>query len=88
MKYAVVQNDFVTNVIVAEEAAKAELEEALCAELTDAAPFGLAIGDMRANGVWTRNMDGVETPLDENATYDELLLTISELEALLYDNEN
>lgn len=52
----------------------------------DAAPYGLQIGDMRVNGTWTRNQDGEQITLDENATYDELVAKIAELEALLNDN--
>ena len=86
MKYAVVKDNFVTNVLVADAAQKDELEAALNAELVDATPYGLQIGDMRVNGAWTRNQDGEQITLDENATYDELVAKIAELEALLNDN--
>ena len=86
MKYAVVKDNFVTNVLVADAAQKDELETSLNAELVDAAPYGLQIGDMRVNGAWTRNQDGEQIMLDENATYDELVAKIAELEALLNDN--
>ena len=86
MKYAVVKDNFVTNVLVADAAQKDELEASLNAELVDAAQFGLQIGDMRVNGAWTRNQDGEQITLDENATYDELVAKIAELEALLNDN--
>lgn len=86
MKYAVVKDNFVTNVLVADAAQKDELEASLNAELVDAAPYGLQIGDMRVNGAWTRNQDGEQITLDENATYDELVAKIAELEALLNDN--
>ena len=86
MKYAVVKDDFVTNVLVADAAQKDELEASLNAELVDATPYGLQIGDMRVNGAWTRNQDGEQITLDENATYDELVAKIAELEALLNDN--
>ena len=86
MKYAVVKDNFVTNVLVADTAQKDELETALNAELVDATPYGLQIGDMRVNGAWTRNQDGEQITLDENATYDELVAKIAELEALLNDN--
>ena len=86
MKYAVVKDNFVTNVLVADAAQKDELEASLSAELVDATPYGLQIGDMRVNGAWTRNQDGEQITLDENATYDELVAKIAELEALLNDN--
>ena len=86
MKYAVVKDNFVTNVLVADAAQKDELEASLNAELVDASQFGLQIGDMRAGANWTRNQDGEQITLDENATYDELVAKIAELEALLNDN--
>ena len=86
MKYAVVKDNFVINVLVADAAQKDELEASLNAELVDATPYGLQIGDMRVNGAWTRNQDGEQITLDENATYDELVAKIAELEALLNDN--
>ena len=86
MKYAVVKNDMVENVLVASPEQKEELEEALSAELVDATPYGLQIGDMRVGANWTRNQDGEQITLDENATYDELVAKIVELEALLNDN--
>ena len=86
MKYAVVKDNFVTNVLVADAAQKDELEAQLNAELVDASQFGLQIGDMRVGANWTRNQDGEQITLDENATYDELVAKIAELEALLNDN--
>lgn len=85
MKYAVVESDMVTNVIVADEAQKEDLEESLQAELVDAQPYGLQIGDLRVGGKWTRNQDGEQVMLTENATYDELLAKIEELEAAISD---
>lgn len=86
MKYAVVKDNFVTNVLVADAAQKDELEASLNDELVDASQFGLQIGDMRVGANWTRNQDGEQITLDENATYDELVAKIAELEALLNDN--
>lgn len=71
-KYAVVINDFVENLIVCEETQIAEMEEALQCELVDATPFRLAIGDLRVDGNWTRNEDGVQTILAERPLYSEL----------------
>ena len=86
MKYAVVKDNFVINVLVADAAQKDELEASLNAELVDASQFGLQIGDMRVGANWTRNQDGEQIVLNENATYDELVAKIAELEALLNDN--
>ena len=87
MKYAVVKDNFVTNVLVADVAQKNELESSLNAELVDASQFGLQIGDMRVGDNWTRNQNGEQIILDENATYDELVAKIAELEALLNDTK-
>ena len=87
MKYAVVKDNFVTNVLVSDAAQKNELESSLNAELVDASQFGLQIGDMRVGDNWTRNQNGEQIILDENATYDELVAKIAELEALLNDTK-
>ena len=87
MKYAVVKDNVVTNVLVADAAQKEELEASLNAELVDASQFGLQIGDMRVGTKSTRNQDGEQITLDENATYDELVAKIAELEALLNDTK-
>lgn len=87
MKYAVVKENFVTNVLVADAAQKDELEASLNAELVDASTYSLQIGDMRVGTNWTRNQDGEQIILDENATYDELVAKIVELEALLNDTK-
>ena len=87
MKYAVVKDNFVTNVLVADAAQKDELEASLNAELVDASQFGLQIGDMRGGDNWTRNQNGEQIILDENATYDELVAKIAELEALINEKK-
>lgn len=71
-KYAVVIDDFVENLIVCDEAQVPEMEEALQCELVDAVPFRLDIGDMRVDGNWTRNEEGVQIILTERPTYTEL----------------
>lgn len=85
MKFAVVKEDMVENVVVADEAQKVELEAALGAELVDAQPYGLQIGDLRVDERWTRNQDGEQVALTESATYDELLAKIAELEEAIHD---
>jgi len=64
-KYAVVENDFVTNVIVVADKNVGSMAQALGAELVDAIPYGLMIGDLRNGGSWTRNLNGVQTVLEE-----------------------
>lgn len=83
MKYAVVKENAVENVIVADAAQKAELEAALGAELVDAQPFNLQIGDMRVGANWTRNQDGEQIVLTGQPTYDELTAQIADMQSAL-----
>ena len=62
-KYAVIKNNFVENLIVCSEEQVAEMEAALEATLMQAAPLGMEIGDYFNGTNWTRNVDGVQTPL-------------------------
>ena len=83
MKYAVVKDNFVTNVLVADAAQKDELETALNAELVDAAPYGLQIGDMRVGANWTRNDEGEQVILTGRPTYSELNAKNQEMQETL-----
>lgn len=60
MRFAVLTEDqeFVDNVIVANEDQKEELEAALGRTLLDASPLGLTVGDYYNGANWTRNVDG------------------------------
>lgn len=62
--YAVVQHDMVENIIVLNENQIQEFETALNAEIVNALPYGLCIGDLRVSGEWTRNINGVQTILE------------------------
>ena len=62
--YAVVQHDIVENVIVLNENQIEEFETALSAEIVNALPYGLCIGDLRVGDNWTRNLNGVQTILE------------------------
>lgn len=83
MKYAVIKENAVENVIVADAAQKAELEAALGAELVDAQPFNLQIGDLRVGANWTRNQDGEQIVLTGQPTYDELTAQIADMQSAL-----
>ena len=83
MKYAVVKSDMVENVLVASQEQKEELEQALSAELVDATPYGLQIGDMRVNGAWTRNDEGEQVILIGRPTYSELNAKNQEMQEAL-----
>ncbi len=65
MRYAVNKDGFITNVIVAKEEQKAELEAALGCVLEDAGIYGLQTGDLWVEGKgWTRNRDGEQYTLE------------------------
>lgn len=61
---AIVQDNIVQNLIVLDEAQKAELEAALGCEIVDARPYGLITGDLRTAAGWTRNADGEQMVLE------------------------
>lgn len=77
MRFAVLSasQEFVENVIVANESQKDELEAALGRTLMDAGPLGLTVGDFYNGTAWTRNIDGeqVALPLAENPDVEEVL---------------
>ena len=83
MKYAVVKDNFVTNVLVADAAQKDELEASLNAELVDASQFGLQIGDMRVGANWPRNDEGEQVILTGRPTYSELNAQNQEMQEAL-----
>ena len=67
---AVVIEDIVDNIIVLDESQIDEMAAALGAEIVDARPFGLAIGDLYTDGRWTRNAGGEQVilpPLDQES---------------------
>lgn len=61
---AIVQDNIVQNLIVLDEAQKAELEAALGCEIVDARPYGLIAGDLRTAAGWTRNAGGEQMVLE------------------------
>lgn len=87
MKYAVVNGNMVVNLIVANEELKEELETALQAELVDAQPYNLQIGDLRVGGNWTRNQNGEQIVLTSEPTYNDLLAQVAKLQAKLAELE-
>lgn len=74
MRFAVIEENLVTNVIVADEAQKEELEAALNARLENAKEYGLAVGDLwiPERGVWTRNIDGEQVVLEPMTQEDKV----------------
>ena len=61
---AIVRDNIVENLIVLDEAQKAELEAALSCEIVDARPYGLIAGDLRTAAGWTRNAGGEQIVLE------------------------
>lgn len=61
---AIVNGNIVENLIVLDEAQKAELEAALGCEIVDARPYGLIAGDLRTAAGWTRNAGGEQMVLE------------------------
>lgn len=74
-KYAVIQENFVVNLIVCAPEQVAEMEAALNAQLLEAAPLGLQVGDYYNGTAWTRNVEGVQTalPIGDNPAVAEAL---------------
>lgn len=93
MRFAVNKDGFIENVIIADEAQKAELEEALGAVLEDASVYGLQIGDLWVEGKgWTRNRDGEQYTLEplspeDWSQYQALAQQVEEQETMLAELE-
>ena len=83
MRYAVVKNNIVENIIVAKEENKEEMEISLGAILVDASAYNLQIGDMKVNDNWTRNDEGEQVILTGRPTYSELNAKNQEMQEAL-----
>ena len=83
MRYAVVKNNIVENIIVAKEENKEEMETLLGATLIDASVYNLQIGDMKVNDNWTRNDEGEQVILTGRPTYSELNAKNQEMQEAL-----
>ena len=72
MRFAVLSanQEFIENVIVANESQKDELEAALGRTLMDAGPLGLTVGDFYNGAAWTRNIDGEQVVLPVGVSAD------------------
>lgn len=75
---AIVKDNIVENLIVLDEAQKAEMEAALSCEIVDARPYGLIAGDLRTANGWTRNAGGEQVVLTllEQEAYDSYSLAV------------
>ena len=63
-RYAVVKDNMVENVIVLNADQVEDFGVTIDAELVNALPLGLCVGDLRVGGNWTRNINGVQTILE------------------------
>lgn len=59
MKYAVVKNNVVENMIMANAEQKEEMEKALNATLEDASIYNLDVGDFWNGETWIHNTDAL-----------------------------
>lgn len=62
--FAIVKNNRVENVVVINQSQIQEFETIYNAEIIDALPYGLDIGDLKVGNNWTRNINGVQTILE------------------------
>ena len=85
---AVVRENIVENIIVLDESQLDRMAAALGAEIVDAKPFGLAIGDLRTPSGWTRNEGGEQVilpvlPYERQDGYEKALERAEAAEAQL-----
>lgn len=75
---AVVKDNTVQTLIVIRPEQVEEMQAALNAEIVDARPYGLAVGDLHTAAGWTRNAGGeqIVLPLLEPEQYDSYTLAI------------
>ena len=64
MRFAVIKDNTVVTVIIANEEQKEELETALQSELVDASEYNLTVGDLWNGKAWTRNEDGEQVVIE------------------------
>jgi hypothetical protein len=64
MRFAVVKDNMVVTVIIANEEQQSELEAALQSELVDASEYNLTVGDLWNGVAWTRNEDGEQVEIE------------------------
>lgn len=88
MRYAVVKDNMVTTVIIANEGQKEELETALNATFEDASVYGLTVGDLWNGTAWTRNVDGEQVVIEPVVPVEERIAAVeSAMSALLTGEE-
>lgn len=85
---AVIKDNIVQTLIVIRPEQVEEMQTALSAEIVDARPYGLAVGDLRTAAGWTRNVSGEQTilPQLDQEQYDSYTIAASrvvELESAL-----
>lgn len=79
MRYAVIENNKVINVLIGKENQQIELEKITNHEVICPDRITLQIGDMRIGDLWTRNINGEQVELTPEPTVEELLAQITSL---------
>ena len=88
MRFAVVKDNMVTTVIIANIEQKEELETALDAKFEDASILGLTVGDLWNGEAWTRNIDGEQVVIEPVVPIEERIAAVeSAMNALLGGEE-
>ena len=64
MRFAMVKDNMVMTVIIANEEQVPELEVALQCQLVDASEYNLTVGDLWNGEAWTRNEDGEQVVIE------------------------
>lgn len=90
--YAIVINNMVENIIVLNANQIEEFENIYNAEIVDAIPYGLCIGDLKVGENWTRNINGIQTILSpltpqQQTDYTDLRNQSEQLNSILTDGE-
>ena len=81
MRFAVVKDNMVTTVIIANIEQKEELETALNASFEDASVLGLTVGDFWNGVAWTRNIDGEQVVIEPVVSIEDRVTTLEESNA-------
>lgn len=85
---AIIKNDIVTSLMVISPEQVEEMQQALNADIVDARPYGLAVGDLRTAAGWTRNAGGEQIMLEplEQEQYDGYTIATEKAAALEEQN--
>ena len=83
MRFAIVKDNMVTTVIIANMAQKEELEIALDATFEDASVLNLTVGDLWNGEAWTRNIDGEQVVIKPVVPVEERIAAVEDAVSML-----